>query len=388
MTSERNMRVVGVGTAPAHGMRKGVVVDIEEASAAIGVAVDKAGRMAGFDIDAATVGVSGGHIAAVNSRGVVAVARSDHIITQQDVSRAIEAAQAVAIPNNRQILHVIPRGFVVDGQAGVRNPMGMFGYRLEVEVHIVTGSSTSIQNLARCVERANVQVGDMVLQPLAASEATITDEESNMGVALADIGGGTTDIAIFVDGTIWHTMILQVGGNQLTTDVAIGLRMSAAAAEEAKVTYSKAMSSSIDDGETVELLSFGNRDRQVIQRSRLAEIVQPRTEEIFAMILAEIKRSGYDGLLPAGVVLTGGTAALQGIADLGREYMQLPVRVGYPRGVSGMVDTISSPAYATSIGLLLWNLKQGPPSPQQASQLARPPGGRRLFKWVSDFFPK
>ena len=386
-TPEGTLRVVGVGTAPSHGMRKGVVVDIEDASNAIVVAVDKANRMSGTTMDVAAVGVAGSHISAVNSRGVVAVARSDHLITQEDVDRVIEAARAVAIPNNREILHVIPRGFVIDGQAGVRNPVGMLGYRLEVEAHIVTGSTTSIQNLARCVEKAGVQVSDMVLQPLASAEAALTAEEKEMGVVLADIGGGTTDIAIFMEGSIWHTMVLPVGGNHLTNDVAVGLRTSAAAAEEAKISFGHALASAIEEAESVELATFGSRDRQVIQRRRLAQIIQARTEEILGLILAEMKRSGYEGMLPAGVVLTGGTAALHGIAELGREYMGLPVRVGYPRGVSGLVDTISGPAYATSIGLLLWSQSQG------GSVAAVPPAARspsfleKVRIWLKGFFP-
>lgn len=386
-TAEGTLRVIGVGTAPSHGMRKGVVVDIEEASGAIAAAVDKAGRMAGCTIDVASVGIAGGHISAVNSHGVVAVARSDHYVTQDDISRAVEAARAVAIPNNREILHVIPRSFLIDGQGGVRNPAGMLGFRLEVEAHIVTGSTTSIQNLARCVERAGVQVGDMVLQPLASSESALSTEEKEMGVVLADIGGGTTDIAIFMEGAIWHTVVLPVGGNHLTNDIAVGLRTSAAAAEEAKISYGHAMASAVDPAETVELATFGSRDRQIVDRRRLAQIIQARVEEIFGLILSEVKRSGYEGLLPAGVVLAGGTASLHGIADLGREYMQLPVRVGYPRGVSGLVDTISGPAYATSIGLLLWSQAQGTTSPTvQPTPVARPILDK-IGNWLRGFLP-
>jgi cell division protein FtsA len=375
-TPEGTLRVIGVGTAPSHGMRKGVVVDIEEASTAIATAVDKASRMAGCDLSVASVGIAGGHISAVNSRGVVAVARADHYVTQDDITRAVEAARAVAIPNNREILHVIPRSFVIDGQGGVRNPVGMLGFRLEVEAHIVTGSTTSIQNLVRCVERAGVQVGDMVLQPLASSQTALSNEEKEMGVVLADIGGGTTDIAVFMEGSIWHSVVLPVGGNHLTNDIAVGLRTSAAAAEEAKVSYGHAIAAAVDPTETVELATFGSRDRQIIEA---------RVEEIFGLILNEVKRSGYEGLLPAGVVLAGGTAALHGISDLGREYMQLPVRVGYPRGVSGLVDTISGPAYATSIGLLLWSQAQGianpvtPPSQPGRSLAAK------LGEWLRGF---
>ncbi|MDO9066191.1 MAG: cell division protein FtsA, partial [Chloroflexota bacterium] len=268
-----------------------------------------------------------------------------------------------------------------DGQGGVRNPVGMLGFRLEVEAHIVTGSTTSIQNLVRCVERAGVQVGDMVLQPLASSQTALSNEEKEMGVVLADIGGGTTDIAIFMEGSIWHSVVLPVGGNHLTNDIAVGLRTSAAAAEEAKISYGHAIAAAVDPTETVELATFGSRDRQIIERRRLAQIIQARVEEIFGLILNEVKRSGYEGLLPAGVVLAGGTAALHGISDLGREYMQLPVRVGYPRGVSGLVDTISGPAYATSIGLLLWSQAQGITNPVAPP----PPPGRSLVAKVGEW---
>jgi cell division protein FtsA len=356
--ADGNLRVIGVGTTPSQGMRKGVVVDIDEASGAIAEAVDKASRMAGCGITHASVGIAGSHISAVNSRGVVAVGRSDHTVTQDDVSRAVEAARAVAIPNDRQILHVIPRSFLIDGQGGVRNPVSMLGFRLEVETHIVTGSITAVQNLVQCVERAGVHVGDIVLQPLASSQATLSSDEKEMGVVLADIGGGTTDLAIFVEGSILHSRVLPVGGNHLTNDIAVGLRASATAAEEVKISYGHASAAAIDPAETVELATFGSRDRQIVERRHLAEIIQCRVEEIFALILREIKTSGYEGMLPAGVVLAGGTASLHGIADRGREYMQLPVRVGYPRGVTGLVDTISGPAYATSVGLLLWSRAQ------------------------------
>lgn len=384
--SDGILRIVGVGVTPSRGIRNGKVVDIEEAASAVASAVDKANRMAGVPMDMAAVGVACSHISSVNVRGMATITHGDHIITQEDVDRTIENARTAVIPTNREIIHVIPREFSIDGQGGVRNPVGMVGFRLEVEAHIVTGSTTSIQNLIRCVEKAGVKVGDLILQPLAAGEAVLTAEEKEMGVLLADIGGGITDLAVFENGSILYSMPMQVSGSYLTNDVAIGLRTSAATAEEAKITYGHAMSYVIEDTDTVELVTFGSKERQVVQRKRLAQIIQARAEEIFALMLAEVRRAGYDGLLPAGIVLTGGTAALRGIAELGRDYTQLPVRVGYPRGVGGLVDAISGPAYAASVGLLLWSYAAGSTEEHEERQ-AGLPLWRRLWDWLRGFMP-
>jgi cell division protein FtsA len=360
-----SLRIVGVGVAPSKGLRKGVVVNVDEATSAISASVEKAESMSGHKIEGAYIGVAGGHIASVNSRGVVAVSRPERGITQGDMDRALDAAQAIAIPYNREIIHVIPRGFIVDGQDGIRDPRGMVGYRLEVEAHIVTGASASVHNLVKCVQSAGVGVDGLILESLASGEAVLTSTEQEMGVVLADVGGGTTDIAI------------------LTNDVAIGLRTPFTAAEEIKKTYGYALADHIED-EPIDVFAFGDSARQTVSRCFLAEIVEARTEEIFSLILREVKRSGYDGLLPAGVVLCGGTSELAGIKELGRSILQLPVRVGSPNHLEGLVDVISSPAYATSVGLLLWGLRE-----EVASRPSKEKKGlhHRIGRWLRAFLP-
>jgi cell division protein FtsA len=311
-----SLRIVGVGIAPSRGLRKGVVVNVDEATSAISASVEKAERMSGYKIEGAYVGVAGGHIASVNSRGVVAVSRPERGITQDDIDRAMDAAQAIAIPYSREMIHLIPRGFIVDGQDGIRDPLGMVGYRLEVEAHIVTGASASVHNLVKCIQGAGVGIDGLILEPLASGEAVLTSTEQEMGVILADVGGGTTDIAIFIEGSIWHTVVLATGGNHLTNDIAVGLRtpFTAApftAAEEIKKIYGYALAEHIED-EPIDVFAFGDNARQAVSRRFLAEIIEARTEEVFSLILREIKRSGYDGLLPAGVVLCGGTSELWG----------------------------------------------------------------------------
>lgn len=378
-----SLRIVGAGTVPSRGLRKGVVVNVDEATSAISASIEKAKRVSGYKIESAYVGVAGGHIASVNSRGVVAVSRPERGITQDDIDRALDAAQAIAIPYNREIIHVIPRSFIVDGQDGIRDPLGMVGYRLEVEAHIVTGASASIHNLVKCVQGAGVDIDGLVLEPLAAGEAVLTSTEQEMGVVLADVGGGTTDIAIFIEGSVWHTVVLATGGNHLTNDIAVGLRTPFTAAEEIKKIYGYALAAQVED-EPIDVFAFGDSPRQTVSRRFLAEIIEARTEEIFTLILREIKRSGYDGLLPAGIVLCGGTSELAGIKELGRNILQLPVRVGSPNHLEGLVDVISSPAYAASVGLLLWGLRQ-----EAVSRSGKEKKGlyHRLGRWLSSFLP-
>jgi cell division protein FtsA len=378
-----NLRIVGVGITPSRGLRKGVVVNVDEATSAISVSVEKAERMSGYRIEGAYVGVAGGHISSVNSRGVVAVSRPERGITPYDVDRALDAAQAIAIPYNREIIHVIPRGFIVDGQDGIRDPLGMMGYRLEVEAHIITGASASVHNLVKCVRGGGIGVDGLVLEPLASGEAVLTSTEQEMGVVLADVGGGTTDIAIFIEGSIWHTVVLATGGNHLTHDIAIGLRTPFTAAEEIKKTYGYALADHIED-EPIDVFAFGDNARQTVSRYFLAEIIEARAEEVFNLILREIKRSGYDGLLPAGVVLCGGTSELAGIKKLGRNILRLPVRVGSPNHLEGLVDIISSPAYATSVGLLLWGLRE-----EAALRAGKEKKGlhHRIGRWLRAFLP-
>lgn len=361
--TENELRIVGVGVTPSRGIKKGVVVNVVEAASAIKASIEKAERSSGYEIARAFVSVTGGHVSAINSRGVVGVNRGDRGITVDDVGRALDAARAIAIPQDREVLHVIPRGFSVDGQDGVKEPVGMIGFRLEVEAHIVTGQTSSIHNLMKCVEGCNVGVDGLVLDPIASGEAVLSENEKEMGVVLADIGGGTTDVAIFIEGSVWHTTVLPVGGNHFTNDVAVGMRVPFEAAEQLKIEHGHARHETIDPTEVVQVKAFGDGGVARVQRRDLAEILEARAEETFQLILQEIKRSGYDGLLPAGVVLTGGTSQLRGLRELGRQVLGLPVRIGTPQNLQGLIDTVDSPAYATSVGLLLWGRDQAGSQP-------------------------
>ncbi len=348
------LRILGVGVEPARGMRKGVVVNVEDASTAIANAVEKAQRSAGYEIGAAFVSLAGSHIASINSRGVAGIGGSSHGIDNEDIDRALDAAQAIAIPHGREVLHVIPRGFTVDGQDGIRQPLGMHGFRLEVEAHIITAATASVQNLTKCVESAGVAVEAYVLNPLASAEVVLTDTEKEMGVVVCDIGGGTTDLAIYLDGNVWHTMVLSVGGNHLTSDIAHGLRLPADMAEKLKIEHGHGCSAEVASTESVTVTPFGEEGPVQISRLDLATIIEARVEEMFSLVLQEIKRTGYDGLLPAGLVLTGGTSLLPGIRRVATDVLNLPCRTAGPTNLQGLVDKLTGPAYSTSVGLLRW----------------------------------
>ncbi|HMQ50501.1 MAG TPA: cell division protein FtsA [Anaerolineae bacterium] len=378
------MRIVGVGTVPSSGIRKGVVVNVQEVTVAIRESIQRAERTSGYEIASAYVGLAGAHIASMNSQGVVAISRGERGIRPVDVERALESARAVDIPHNREILHIIPREFTVDGEDGVRDPVGMQGYRLEVEAHLVTGATGSIRNLIKCVQAAGIQIDALVLEPLASGEAVLTDVEREMGVVLVDIGGGTTDIAVFIEGSIWHTVVLSTGGEQITNDIAVGLRAPYNIAEEIKVKYGHALVEAVMPEEVIRAELFGQEGYHEIPRQFLAEIIEARAEEIFEMILKEIKRSGYDGLLPAGVVLCGGTANLPGIRDLARQVMGLPARVGEPQNLRGLVETLQGPAFATSVGLVQWGIHHDLPQ-QPAPQPSR--GGFKVPTWLKALLP-
>jgi cell division protein FtsA len=354
-----NICILGVGVAPSQGLSKGMVVNVEEAAKSIADSLEKAERVSGYTIEAAYLGLAGKHISSMNSRGVVAVGRGERAITEDDVARAIEAAQAIAVPHSREIVHVIPRSYTLDGQEGVRDPVGMMGFRLEVEAHIVTGAVPSIRNLVQCVENSGVIVNELVLQPLASAEAVLLPEEREIGVVLVDVGGGTTDVAVFADGSICHSVVLPVGGNNLTNDIAVGLCTPFAVAEQLKLKYGHALPEMIDPAEMIDVTAFGEAQVQSIPRLQLVQILEARAEEIFALVQEEIKRSGREGLLPAGLVLTGGAAELPGFKELGREMLKMPVRIGHARNIGGLVDAVSSPAYATAVGLLQWGLRYG-----------------------------
>ncbi len=348
------VRILGVGIEPSDGIRKGIIVDLAAASQAIKRSVEKAEHTSGLEITTALVSLAGAHVSSVNSRGAAGIPGG--VIDAFDVARALEQAQAVAIPHDREIIHVIQRGMSVDGQEGVKTPIGMHGYKLEVETHIITAATATIDNLRQCVSSAGVNVQQFVLNPLASAEVVLTEEERQMGVAVCDIGGGTTDLAIYVDGDVWHTMVLAVGGNHITQDVAHGLRLPLTQAEEVKKQQGYAVRADIDSQEYFTIRPFGEDKDTRINKQDLAHIIEARVEETFRLIYQEIKRSGYDGLLPAGVVLTGGTAALAGIRTIASEVLGMPVRTAQPENLTGLIDKLNSPSYSTSVGLLRWAL--------------------------------
>jgi cell division protein FtsA len=330
------------------------VVDLAAASQVVARSIDKAERTSGLEINSALVSLAGSNISSVNSRGVVGV--TGRVISQDDVGRAVDAARAVAIPHNREIIHVIQRGFDIDGQSGIRMPVGMHGYRLEVECHIITASAASVENLRQCVATAGVEVSQFVLNPLAAAEVVVNETERQMGVVVCDIGGGTTDLAIYIDGDVWHTAVLAVGGNHITSDIAHGLRLPMSQAEEIKIQHGHADLHALDTAEYFTVRPFGEQDPVQVNRQDLVHIINARVEEIFSLVVQEIKRSGYDGLLPAGMVLTGGCSALPGIRSVAASVLGVPVQIAKPENLFGMVDRLDSPAYSTSVGLLRWAL--------------------------------
>ncbi|NWG34443.1 MAG: cell division protein FtsA [Chloroflexi bacterium] len=351
---DKSIRILGVGIEPSEGVKKGVIVDLGAASQAIMRSVKKAESTSGLEITSALVSIAGSHVSSVNSRGAAAV--NGNVIEQYDIEHALEQAQAVAIPYDREIIHVIQRDFSVDGQDGIRNPKGMHGYRLEVEAHIITASAATVDNLRQCVGAAGVEVQQFVLNPLASGETVLTGQERQMGVAVCDIGGGTTDLAIYVDGDVWHTMVLAVGGNHVTQDIAHGLRLPFAQAEDVKKQQGYAVRAEVGAEEYFAIRPFGEERPVQINRKELAEIIEARVEEIFSLTLQEIKRSGYDGLLPAGMVLTGGASALPGMKRIASRVLNMPVRLAGPENLRGLVDRLNSPAYSTSVGLLRWIL--------------------------------
>jgi cell division protein FtsA len=349
-----SLEIVGIGVAESKGIKRGVVVNLEAAVEAIKKAIDEAELMAGVEVDSVHLALSGPHIKGFNSRGVIAVAGKNREITRDDVKRAIDAARAVAIPTGREILHVLPQDFVVDEQDGIDKPIGMTGARLEVNVHIVTGASSSTQNVVACVNRASVTVQDTVVEQLAASEAVLTKDERELGVALVDIGGGTANVAIWERGSLWHTGVVPVGGDHFTNDIAVGLRTPIPDAEKVKRKYGCALTAMVDEDETIEVASVGGRKPRVMARRILSEILQPRAEEIFHLVWDEIRRAGYEKSLNSGIVLTGGGAILEGMPEIAEQIFDLPVRRGSPIGIGGLSDHVSSPAFGTPVGLVLY----------------------------------
>ena len=348
------LRVVGVGITPSVGLHKGLVVNINEARESIRESVKKAEQSSNYKVESAYVGVTGRHVTSMNNKGVVAITRNDRVVRPDDLKRVLASAQSVKVPSERRLLHVIPRSYAVDGQPGVKNPVGMHGFRLDVETHVITAAVTSIQNLVKCIRSIGIDIEDLVLEPLASSEAVLTEDEKQVGIILADIGGGTTDIAVFKEGSIWHTAILPVAGYQLTRDVSIGLGLPFDVAEEMKKRYGSVMPVYESKAETTTAIS---QDGHGVSYQDLCDIIRARVEEIMKLILLELPNSEYEALVPAGLVLTGGSSNLSGIAVLGRDVLRIPVRVGTPTKMHGITDTLCDPAYATSVGLLLWAAK-------------------------------
>ncbi len=355
---EQAIRILGVGVAEAGGFSRGMVDNIAEATQSIRESVEKAERSAGTRILSAHVGITGSHIQSLNNRGIAAIADCNHPIGSDDVERVLEGARVINIPSNREVLHAVPRYYVVDGQDMVSDPLGMHGQRLDVETHIVTASTSAMQNLTKCIESAGVEVESLILEPLASGEAVLEEEERKQGVVVVDIGGGTTGIAVYLDGSVFHTSVLPVGGNHITRDLVAGLRCPYKVAEDAKAKFGHAIPSKVDASESVELDCFGAERQKAVPRRRLCEIIQARCEEILEMVMSEVKRSVHDDILSAGVVLTGGTAKLQGLDVLAEQVTGLPARIGVPRHLQGLSETLTDPAFATSVGLLQWAVKE------------------------------
>ncbi|BAH76814.1 MULTISPECIES: cell division protein FtsA [Desulfovibrionaceae] len=354
--SPEGVDVVGIGTSPSTGLRKGVVVNIEQTVQSIKKALEEAELMAGCEIRSVYAGIAGSHIKGFNSHGVIAVKGGE--VGPRDIERVIDAAKAVAIPLDREVIHILPQEFIVDDQRGIADPLGMAGVRLEVRVHIVTGAVTSAQNIIRSCHRAGLDVSDIVLESLASSKAVLTGEEREIGVALVDLGGGTTDLAIFANDSIKHTAVLALGGTNLTNDIAFGLRTPMASAEKIKIKYGCALAEMVPKDEVIEVMSVGGREPRRLSRQVLAEICEPRVEEMLALVDQELIRSGMKNQIGAGVVLTGGTALIEGIQELGEQIFNLPTRIGYPDKVGGLKDVVNSPMYATAVGLLMYGAEK------------------------------
>jgi cell division protein FtsA len=348
---DEGVHIIGVGIEPSRGMRKGVVNDVNALTTSISAAVHKAERSSGYSIGRAFVSVAGAHIDSRNSRGVVGL-NSPRGVQLADLERAMEAARTIALPYNREVLHIIPRSYSLDGQDGIRSPLGMHGFRLEVETHIITAAKSSLQNLEKCIEGARVYVDRFIFNPLASGEVVLTDTEREMGVVVIDIGGGTTDIAVFIEGTVWHTAVISVGGWHITNDIAQGLHLPYEIAEAHKIEHGHADPRDVDENEIFVVQAFGEEHMSRVQRIDLAQIVQPRVEELFQLVQREIKYSAYDGLLSAGAVLTGGSSQLPGIRQMATDVLGMPVRVAKPEKISGMADQLRHPSYSTSVGLL------------------------------------
>lgn len=374
------IEVIGIGSHRSHGLKKGTIVNIESTVQAIQRAVEEAELMAGCHIHSVFTGIAGAHVASLNSHGIVAI--RDQEVTPGDIDRVIDAARAVKVSADRRILHILPQEFVIDDQEGIKEPAGMAGVRLEARVHLVTCAESAAQNIAKCIRRCGLEVDDIILEQIASSEAVLTEDEKELGVCLVDIGGGTTDIGVFKDGTIRHSAVIPIAGDQVTNDIAVGLRTPTQYAEEIKVKYACALAQLAGHNETIKVPAIGDRPPQQLSRQTLAEVVQPRYEELLSLVQSEVARSGFDDMLAGGVVLTGGSAKMEGLVELAEEVFRKPVRLGVPQFVSGLADVVRNPIYATSVGLLLFGH-----SSRSGTQIGRGSAGfdglwRRLRSWV------
>lgn len=384
--TDTGIDIVGLGTRPSHGLRKGAVINIDSTVEGIHRAIEEAELMAGVDITHAYIGVAGNHVRSFNSSGVVSIKNRE--IDAEDVERVIDAAKAIAIPADRQVIHLIPQDYIIDGQDGIKEPIGMNGVRLEGKIHIVTASTSSTQNLVKCSNRAGIHVSELVLEPIASSEAVLSEDEKELGVALVDIGGGTSDICIFVGGALVHTGVINIGGNHITNDIAVGLRTPQVEAEKLKIRHGCCMKELIAPEETIEVPGVGGRQPRIVARQLLAEIIGPRAEEMFHLIKSEIEKTGYTNLIGSGVVITGGCSMLEGMPELAEIIFEMPVKRGYPSGMGGMRDIVNSPKYATGVGLLKYAANK------LAAKNGRPSSGDRMGRrlkdamtgWIKDLF--
>lgn len=353
---EGQTSIIGIGSHPSTGLKKGVVVNIESTVQSIQRAIEEAELMAGCQIHSVFVGIAGSHIRSLNSHGIVAI--RDNEVNASDVERVIDAARAVAIPADQRMLHILPQEFIIDNQEGIREPIGMSGVRLEAKVHMVTGAVSAAQNIVKCIRRCGLDVDDIILEQLASSYSVLTDDEKELGVCLVDIGGGTTDIAVFTEGAIRHTAVIPIAGDQVTNDIAVALRTPTQHAEDIKIKYACALRQLTSLEDTIEVPSVGERESKRMSRQTLAEVVEPRYEELFSLIQAELRRSGFEEVIPAGIVLTGGSSKMEGLIELAEEVFHMPVRLGMPKGIFGLVDVVRNPIHATGVGLLLYGQQQ------------------------------
>ncbi|TFH71561.1 cell division protein FtsA [Gammaproteobacteria bacterium LSUCC0112] len=388
LKADGSLNIVGIGSHRSRGLKKGTVVNIESTVESIQRAVEEAELMAGCRIHSVYAGIAGSHIRSMNSHGIVAI--RDREVTRADIDRVIDAAQAVAIPADQRVLHILPQEYIIDSQEGVKEPLGMSGVRLEAKVHLVTCAINAVQNIEKCIKRCGLQVEEIILEQLASSYAVLTDDEKELGVCMVDIGGGTTDIAIFTEGAIRHTAVIPIAGDQVTNDIAMALRTPTDNADEIKIKYACALTQLASPGDMIKVPGVGERPARELSRQALAEVVEPRYDELFTLVKAELQRSGYENLMAGGIVLTGGTSKMEGVIELAEEIFHMPVRIGVPQGVKGLADIVRNPIYSTGVGLLLYGVKQQQhqlrshnPVPVKDSQM---PLIKRIKNWIKNNF--